>query len=218
MQAMDGTVKRIFDLSLALPLAVVLSPLMLLLAALVRLYMGAPALYRQLRPGLNGRPFVIYKFRTMKDALDADGRPLPDSERLTPFGRFLRGTSLDELPELINVIKGTMSLVGPRPLVMEYLPYYTEREMLRHSIRPGITGWAQVNGRNAVSWDERLKLDLWYVEHASLFLDIRIILKTIITVFRRDGLSIDPRSAMPDFDVERRASSKGAAYDRNKKS
>lgn len=215
---MDRIAKRIFDLSLALPLAVVLAPLMLLLAALVRLYMGTPALYSQLRPGLDGRPFTIYKFRTMKDGRDAEGNPLPDAQRLTPFGRFLRGTSLDELPELINVIKGEMSLVGPRPLVMEYLPYYTEREMLRHNVRPGITGWAQVNGRNEVSWSKRFELDVWYVEHASLFLDIRIILKTAVTVFKREGMAVDPRSSMTDFDVERRASSKEKGYDRNKKS
>ena len=162
---------------------------MLALALLVRLKLGAPVLFRQQRPGLHGKPFTLYKFRTMIGARDADGNLLPDAERLTSFGRFLRSSSLDELPELFNVLKGEMSLVGPRPLLMEYLPLYSEEQMRRHEARPGITGWAQINGRNALTWEDKFKLDVWYVDHRSLWLDIRIIVLTIWKILKREGIS-----------------------------
>lgn len=182
---------------------VLLSPVLAALALLVRTRLGTPVLFRQTRPGLHGAPFEMIKFRTMTDARDAAGNLLPDAERLTPFGRFLRSTSLDELPGLWNVLKGDMSLVGPRPLLDKYLPYYTARERCRHDTRPGITGWAQVNGRNEVGWDERLAMDVWYVENHSLALDIRILWLTLVRVVRREGAVSDPRAAMQDLDVER---------------
>jgi len=191
--------KRLFDLLVTLPALFLLAPLMGLLALLVRFKLGAPVLFRQQRPGLHGRPFTLYKFRTMTDARDAQGALLPDAERLTPFGRFLRSISLDELPELFNVLKGEMSLVGPRPLLMEYLPRYTPEQMRRHEVRPGITGWAQVNGRNALTWEEKFQMDVWYVEHLSFWLDIRILALTFIKVFQREGISQPGRATVDYF-------------------
>ncbi len=181
--------KRVFDLCVASIALVAFAPLLLILAALVRIQLGAPVIFRQQRPGLHGRPFTMLKFRSMTDARDAEGNLLPDEQRLTPFGRFLRSSSLDELPELINVIRGDMSLVGPRPLLMEYLDRYTPEQMRRHEVRPGITGWAQVNGRNAISWDQKFVLDVWYVDHLSFWLDLRILALTILRVAQRDGIS-----------------------------
>merc|ERR1711965_62463 len=161
--------------------------------------MGSPVLFRQVRPGLNGKPFEMIKFRTMKDAIDTSGNPLPDSERLTPFGQFIRSASLDELPELWNVLKGDMSLVGPRPLLMEYLPLYSSEQYRRHEVRPGITGWAQVNGRNALSREEKFKLDAWYVDNQSLWLGIKILFLTVKKVLVRDGISADGEATMSKF-------------------
>jgi len=181
--------KRVFDLCVASIALVAFAPLLLILAALVRIQLGAPVIFRQQRPGLHGRPFTLLKFRSMTDARDAEGNLLPDEQRLTPFGRFLRSSSLDELPELINVIRGDMSLVGPRPLLMEYLDRYTPEQMRRHEVRPGITGWAQVNGRNAISWDQKFALDVWYVDHLSFWLDLRILVMTVWRVVQRDGIN-----------------------------
>lgn len=166
---------------------------------MIRREMGAPVLFRQTRPGLRGKPFQMIKFRTMRDAIDTDGRPLPDAERLTDLGRFLRASSLDELPELWNVLKGEMSLVGPRPLLMEYLPLYSPEQARRHEVRPGVTGWAQVNGRNAISWDEKFALDVWYVDNRNLWLDLTIILLTIRRVIKRDGISAAGEATMSKF-------------------
>lgn len=169
------------------------------MAILVARNLGRPVLFKQVRPGLQGKPFTILKFRTMRDATDEHGNRLPDSERLTPFGRRLRSTSLDELPELINVLRGDMSLVGPRPLIMAYLDRYSERQARRNEVRPGITGWAQVNGRNAVGWDERFEMDVWYVDNHSLWLDMKILWLTVLTVLRRDGVSAEGHATMPEF-------------------
>jgi sugar transferase EpsL len=194
-----GVLKRGLDVvASALGLAV-LSPVLLGTALAVRMRMGSPVLFRQTRPGLHGRPFTMYKFRTMRGERDARGELLSDAERLTPLGRFLRASSLDELPELINVLRGDMSLVGPRPLLMEYLPLYTPEQARRHEVRPGITGWAQVNGRNAISWDEKFRLDVWYVEHAGIGLDLRILLRTVLGVLRREGISHGGEATMPRF-------------------
>ena len=176
-----------------------LSPLLALIALQVRRKMGAPVLFRQTRPGLHGNPFQMLKFRTMRDVRDADGTPLSDSERLTAFGRWLRDTSLDELPELWNVLRGEMSLVGPRPLLMEYLPLYSLEQARRHAVRPGITGWAQVNGRNAISWEEKFHLDVWYVDHQSLSVDLKILFLTVKNVIARHGISADGEATMPKF-------------------
>lgn len=181
--------KRIFDICIASAALIALAPLLLVIAALVRLSLGTPVLFRQQRPGLHGKPFILLKFRSMTDACDADGNLLPDDQRLTRFGRFLRSSSLDELPELINVIRGEMSLVGPRPLLMEYLDRYTPEQMRRHAVRPGITGWAQVNGRNAISWDQKFALDVWYVDHLSFWLDLHILALTVWRVARREGIN-----------------------------
>ena len=197
--------KRLLDLLVASLLLVLLSPLLLAVALLVRFRLGAPVIFSQQRPGRHGKLFTLHKFRTMTDARDAQGRLLPDGERLTPFGRFLRSSSLDELPELINVLKGEMSLVGPRPLLVEYLPCYTPRERRRHCVRPGITGWAQVNGRNMIPWDQRLEMDVWYVENRSLLLDLRILLLTVGRVFRRDGVSSNADDAESYLSQERHA-------------
>jgi lipopolysaccharide/colanic/teichoic acid biosynthesis glycosyltransferase len=191
--------KRVLDLLIASILLIALSPLMLLIAVAVRCSMGAPVLFRQQRPGYQETIFTLYKFRTMRQGIAKDGRVLPDSERLTKVGKFLRSTSLDELPELINIIRGDMSLVGPRPLLVEYLPLYSSEQARRHEMRPGLTGWAQVNGRNAISWDERFALDVWYVNNASLSLDIRILLRTILTVFRRTGINAPGEATMHAF-------------------
>ncbi len=181
--------KRVFDLIAASLGLIVLSPVLLLLAILVRTLLGAPIIFRQQRPGYEGRPFELYKFRTMTDAKDAEGRLLPDSVRLRPFGRFLRAISLDELPELFNILRGEMSLVGPRPLLMDYLPLYSPEQRRRHDVLPGLTGWAQVHGRNALDWPARFALDVWYVDHWSFWLDIRILLMTLWKVGRREGIS-----------------------------
>ncbi|WP_294765072.1 sugar transferase [uncultured Rhodoferax sp.] len=191
--------KRLFDLLLSLGGLLVLALPLLLLWGLVRCKLGSPVLFRQVRPGLYGRPFMMVKFRTMTDERGADGALLPDAQRLTAFGHFLRASSLDELPELWNVLRGEMSLVGPRPLLMEYLPLYSPAQARRHDVRPGITGWAQVNGRNAVSWDERFALDVWYVEHCSLWLDLRILWLTVRKVLVREGISAQGEATMPRF-------------------
>lgn len=191
--------KRFFDIVAATAGLILLSPVIAVVAYLIRKRLGSPVLFRQVRPGLNGKPFEMVKFRTMRDAMDADGNPLPDSERMTAFGNFLRSSSLDELPGLWNVIKGDMSLVGPRPLLMEYLPLYNEMQLRRHHVRPGVTGWAQINGRNALSWEEKFKLDVWYVDHQSLWLDLKIIFLTIKKVLVRDGISAQGEATMPKF-------------------
>lgn len=191
--------KRFFDLFISFFALILLAPVLLLVALQIRRKLGSPVLFRQTRPGLFGRPFCMIKFRTMRDAVDAQGNPLPDSERMTPFGQFLRSASLDELPELWNVLKGEMSLVGPRPLLMEYLPLYSPEQARRHEVRPGVTGWAQVNGRNALSWDEKFKLDVWYVDQQSFWLDLKIILLTIKKVFFREGISAAGEATMPRF-------------------
>lgn len=191
--------KRLFDLAVVLLLAPFWLPLLALLMVLVAVRLGRPVFFTQERPGLNGEPFTLLKFRTMTAARDGHGQLLPDAERLTSFGRFLRSTSLDELPELLNVLRGEMSLVGPRPLLMEYLPLYTPEQARRHEVPPGITGWAQVNGRNAVAWKERFALDLWYVEHQSLCLDLKILWLTVRTVLLREGISARGEATMSKF-------------------
>jgi lipopolysaccharide/colanic/teichoic acid biosynthesis glycosyltransferase len=191
--------KRLIDAVASALLLVLLSPLGLVTPILVRIVMGSPVLFRQRRPGYLGRPFLLLKFRTMREATDRDGATLPDADRLSPLGRWLRRTSLDELPQLWNVLKGDMSLVGPRPLLMEYLPLYNRFEARRHEVRPGITGWAQVNGRNTATWPERFALDVYYVEHRSLWLDVRILLLTIWRVIRRDGISSAGEATMSKF-------------------
>jgi len=192
-------IKRVFDFAAALAALLVLLLPLLVLSILVRRRLGTPVFFRQTRPGLGGRPFEMLKFRTMNDERDAAGVLKPDSERLTDFGRWLRATSLDELPELWNVLKGDMSLVGPRPLLMQYLPLYSPRQARRHEVRPGITGWAQVNGRNALNWPQKFELDVWYVENRSLWLDIRILWLTVRSVLRRDGISAAGEATMPAF-------------------
>ncbi len=191
--------KRLFDIALALPALVILAPLMAVLAALVGLILGAPVLFRQQRPGRHARLFTLVKFRTMVEARDGENPCASDAERLTPFGGILRRLSLDELPELLNVLKGDMSLVGPRPLLKRYLERYTPEQARRHEVRPGITGWAQVNGRNALTWDERFRLDVWYVDHVSLELDIRIIARTAGKVLKREGIHHPEEATMKEF-------------------
>ena len=192
-------IKRASDLLSAGMGLLVLSPILIFIALMVRRKMGSPVLFRQTRPGRHGKPFQMIKFRTMRDEIDTDGRPLPDAERLTKLGRFLRSSSIDELPELWNVLKGEMSLVGPRPLLMEYLPLYSPEQARRHEVRPGVTGWAQVNGRNAISWDEKFALDVWYVDNRSLWLDMKIIWLTIRKVIKRDGISAAGEATMSKF-------------------
>ena len=191
--------KRLIDLIVALAALLLLFPFILGAAVAVWLSMGAPIIFRQQRPGLNGRPFDMIKFRTMVDRRDAEGLMLKDEYRLTRVGRVLRSSSLDELPGLWSVLKGDMSLVGPRPLLMRYLPRYTPRQMRRHEVKPGITGWAQVNGRNAISWEDKFALDVWYVDHRSLLLDVKILLLTVLRVVRRQGVNADPIGTMPEF-------------------
>lgn len=191
--------KRGTDIVVSCAALTLLSPLMLTLALLIWRNLGRPILFRQVRPGLHGEPFVMYKFRTMIDARDAQGNLLPDSERLTPFGKWLRATSLDELPELLNVLRGDMSLVGPRPLLMEYLDRYTPEQARRHEVKPGITGWAQIHGRNVLSWDEKFRLDVWYVDNWDLWLDIKILWRTLWIVLRREGISAEGYATMPEF-------------------
>jgi lipopolysaccharide/colanic/teichoic acid biosynthesis glycosyltransferase len=192
--------KRILDLALTIPALIALSPVIFVTAILVRIHLGSPVLFKQIRPGLHGKPFAIFKFRTMADARGNDGGLLPDAERLTRFGRFLRSTSLDELPELFNVLKGDMSIVGPRPLLMQYLNYYTSQQARRHEIKPGITGWAQVNGRNNVKFSERLKMDVWYVDNTTLLLDLKIIFLTVLYVLRHVGVRSDFESCLTEVD------------------
>ena len=182
-------VKRIFDFITACCLLLLIAPFLFLLILVTRLKLGSPIFFTQIRPGLHGKPFLMIKFRTMMDSKDSSGNVLPDSDRLTPFGFFLRSTSLDELPELWNVIKGEMSLVGPRPLLIEYLPLYNEEQAKRHDVKPGITGWAQINGRNALSWEDKFKLDVWYVDNKSFLLDCKILLLTILKTLRKDGIN-----------------------------
>jgi len=181
--------KRIFDIVVTLLALLIFGPVILLMAILVRRRLGSPVFFRQIRPGMNGQPFEMLKFRTMLDARDAKGHLLPDEQRVTPFGLFLRSTSIDELPELINVLKGDMSLVGPRPLLMEYLPLYSEEQKRRHDVRPGITGWAQINGRNAISWQKKFELDVWYVDNQSFWLDLKILFLTVLKVLKRSDIN-----------------------------
>lgn len=191
--------KRAMDLVGALAALVLLSPVLAVLCILVRSKLGSPVFFRQVRPGIEGRPFNMVKFRTMTDERGPDGALLPDDQRLTALGAWLRSTSLDELPELFNVLKGDMSLVGPRPLLMDYLSLYNDRQARRHEVRPGITGWAQINGRNALSWEEKFELDVWYVDNRSLWLDIKILFKTVLQVLKRDGISHGEEATMPRF-------------------
>lgn len=193
------TIKRLLDVVTAGAALVLLAPVIVLVALLVRAKLGSPVLFRQERPGLEGRPFTLIKFRTMLDARDADGALRPDAERMTAFGRWLRSSSVDELPELWNVLKGEMSLVGPRPLLMHYLPLYSPEQARRHDVRPGITGWAQINGRNAISWEEKFALDVWYVDNWSLAFDAKILLASLVSVFSRRGISAEGAATMPEF-------------------
>ena len=191
--------KRLLDIVIASSALVLLSPVYALVAYKVKKNLGSPVLFRQVRPGLHGKPFEMIKFRSMKDALDTAGNPLPDSERLTPFGKMLRATSLDEMPELWNVIKGDMSVVGPRPLLMEYLPLYSPEQAKRHNVRPGMTGHAQINGRNAIGWDEKFKLDTWYVDNQSTLLDFKIMFQTVHKVLAKDDISAEGEATMSKF-------------------
>jgi len=198
----NNLIKRSFDFFVAAMILVVMIPILIPLCFLVYWKMGRPLFFCQERPGLHGRVFKLYKLRTMLNAVDADGRPLPDEQRMTKFGAFLRSASLDELPSLWNVLKGDMSLVGPRPLLVEYLPLYNEEQARRHEVKPGITGWAQVNGRNAISWEDKFKLDVWYVDHQSFWLDMKILLLTVKKVFLRDGINSDTSVTMERFKGE----------------
>lgn len=191
--------KRIFDLAITIPGLLVAAPLMAVIAIVLRITHGKPVLFRQPRGGLHGKVFYIYKFRTMREAFDAHGQPLPDAKRLSPLGKFLRAASLDELPELINILRGEMSLVGPRPLMSKYLERYSPEQMRRHDVLPGLTGWAQINGRNALTWEERFALDLWYVDHWSLGLDARILFQTFAKVLQREGISEPGQATMTEF-------------------
>lgn len=192
-------IKRFFDIICAFFGILVLAPVFVVVYLLVWKNLGRPVLFRQRRPGMSGMPFHMVKFRTMKDALDSQGNPLPDAQRMTPFGQFLRSTSLDELPELWNVLKGDMSLVGPRPLLMEYLPLYSEEQYRRHEVRPGVTGWAQINGRNAISWEDKFKMDVWYVDNRTFWLDLKILFLTVKKVLARDGVSGEGEATMSKF-------------------
>jgi sugar transferase EpsL len=197
---MQKFLKRFFDLLVAFVGLLLFSPVLFIVAILVRLFHGTPILFQQERPGYKGKPFFIYKFRTMTSRLAPDGSLLPDAERMTRFGRFLRTTSMDELPELLNILRGEMSLVGPRPLLMQYLPLYNDEQMRRHDVLPGMTGWAQINGRNNISWEEKFKLDLWYVDNWSFGLDIKILLKTFAKVFRREDVSMEGEATTTFFE------------------
>jgi sugar transferase EpsL len=208
--------KRLFDLALTLPALVLLSPLIAVVALLVAIGLGSPIFFRQPRPGLFGQPFILIKFRTMTDARDADGKLRPDAERMPPMGRLLRLTSLDELPQLWNVVRAQMSLVGPRPLLMEYLPHYTSEQNRRHQVLPGITGWAQINGRNLTTFSERLQLDVWYVDHWSLWLDTKILARTLINVIRSSGVKLEqPLAEVDDLglhpDTRKKAEAAGSS-------
>lgn len=192
-------IKRWLDFILSLIAIIILSPILLIVALLVRIKLGSPVIFKQERPGLHEKIFTLYKFRTMTDEKDKDGNLLPDDQRLTKFGKLLRSTSLDEIPELFNILKGDMSIVGPRPLLVKYLPLYNEHQKHRHDVRPGFTGWAQCNGRNAISWEEKFDLDIYYVKHVSFILDLSIIFKTIKIVFLREGISSDTSATMEEF-------------------
>jgi sugar transferase EpsL len=192
-------IKRLFDLAITVIGLVLISPVLIIIALLVWTKIGHPIIYKQQRPGLKGKPFSIYKFRSMTDARDAEGNLLPDSDRLTTLGRFLRSYSLDEFPELVNILKGDMSWVGPRPLLMQYLDRYTAEQMRRHEVLPGITGWAQVNGRNALTWQEKFRLDVWYVDHWSFWLDMKILLMTVGKVIRREGIAQEGHATAEEF-------------------
>jgi sugar transferase EpsL len=191
--------KRLFDFLLAIVATMIFLPIILVLVLMIRCVIGSPVIFKQMRPGLYGNIFYIYKFRTMSNAKNSKGELLSDAERMTKFGKFLRSTSLDELPSLLNVLKGEMSLVGPRPLLVEYLPLYNGVQARRHQVRPGVTGWAQVNGRNAISWEDKFALDVWYVDNQSFYLDIKIIFMTIKKVFIRSGISAEGEATMPKF-------------------
>ncbi|MBP1949061.1 sugar transferase [Virgibacillus litoralis] len=191
--------KRLLDSVMSIMIVTLFSPLIIVLAVVIRIRMGKPILFKQKRPGLNGKPFYLYKFRTMTNVFYHNSKQLSDDVRLTPLGKFLRKYSLDEFPQLFNVLKGDMSLVGPRPLLMEYLPLYTKEQSLRHTVKPGITGWAQINGRNAITWEEKFRLDAWYVENRSLFLDCRILLKTFLKVLKHEGISGQDTVTMEKF-------------------
>ena len=191
--------KRIFDFSISFILLILSFPLLAIIAFKIRQNLGKPVLFKQLRPGLAGKPFQMFKFRTMKESCDSNGKLLPDGARLTNFGRFLRSTSLDELPELWNVLKGEMSLVGPRPLLMDYLPLYSPEQARRHEVKPGITGWAQVNGRNTLSWEEKFNLDVWYVDNQSFLIDCKILWQTFLKVLKREGINTTSDAMMPAF-------------------
>ena len=196
--------KRVFDFTVALIVLILLLPIMLLAAIFVKVKLGNPILFRQLRPGLGGQLFYMFKFRSMLDTIDSKGQILPDSKRLTPFGKMLRATSIDELPGLVNVLKGDMSLVGPRPLLVEYLPLYSKEQSKRHDVRPGITGLAQVNGRNAISWDKKFEYDVWYVDNQSFLLDLKILLLTFKKVFFKENISADGEATMTKFEGSKR--------------
>jgi sugar transferase EpsL len=196
---MYPVIKRSLDILTAGLGLLILSPLLIVIFLLILIQMGRPIIFKQMRPGLNGKPFYMYKFRTMTNEKDEQGNPLSDEQRLTRLGRFLRSTSLDELPELFNVLKGDMSLVGPRPLLMQYLARYTPEQARRHEAQPGITGWAQVNGRNAITWEEKFALDVWYVDNRSFWLDIKILAMTVVKVFKREGISAKGEATMPEF-------------------
>ena len=191
--------KRMFDLFISIILILCLSPLIIIIGALIYIKLGSPILFKQMRPGLNGTPFYLYKFRSMNNQKDDKGKLLPDHLRLTPFGNSLRKFSLDELPQLVNVVKGDLSLVGPRPLLMEYLPLYTENQAKRHHVRPGITGWAQINGRNAITWEEKFNLDVWYVNHRTFLLDIKILIFTVYKVIQSEGINSATNVTMSPF-------------------
>ena len=197
---MQKFLKHLFDLLVAFVGLLLFSPVLFIVAILVRLFHGTPILFKQERPGYKGKPFFIYKFRTMTNRLAPDGSLLPDAERMTRFGRFLRATSMDELPELLNILRGEMSLVGPRPLLMQYLPLYNDEQMRRHDALPGITGWAQINGRNNISWDEKFKLDLWYIDNQSFWLDMRILWQTFSKVFKREDVSMEGEATTTFFE------------------
>ncbi|OGO16516.1 MAG: hypothetical protein A2Z14_07225 [Chloroflexi bacterium RBG_16_48_8] len=191
--------KRLFDLILVVPGLILISPLLVMIVLLIGIRMGSPVIFRQMRPGLKSKPFPVYKFRTMREAYDEEGKLLPDAQRLTGVGRFLRSLSLDELPELFNVLRGEMSLVGPRPLLMQYLDRYTPEQARRHEVLPGMTGWAQVNGRNALTWEDKFRHDVWYVDHWSLLLDIKILVLTLWVVLRREGISKPGNATTREF-------------------
>ncbi|MFP3123375.1 sugar transferase [Ectobacillus funiculus] len=201
--------KRLFDLITSLLFLVLLLPITIIVAIFVRIKLGSPIIFKQQRPGLHGKPFYLYKFRTMTDAKGPNGKLLPDHIRLTSFGKFLRKCSLDEVPQLINVVKGDISLVGPRPLLMEYLPLYSKEQAKRHDVRPGITGWAQVNGRNSISWDEKFKLDVWYVKNQSFLLDMKILFLTVIKVFKSEGINQSGHVTMEAFTGTKSSGGKG---------